>query len=177
MSAAQRPLCTTLHPGHIAFWPEHAPIYLAPGRGSSPFPPSIAPYCWCACLLALLQVHFDFMDPPAPETLMRALELLNYMGAIDDDGNLTQVRFGLAQTASRATAAQPAVTLRLPQGYTCVTQGAAGQLAELACLLPPKRHLPAEPQAPRRCLGPPLPRPAPLHAACGSTRPLWVPGP
>ncbi|CAD7698745.1 unnamed protein product [Ostreobium quekettii] len=36
-------------------------------------------------------VHFDFMDPPAPETLMRALELLNYLGAIDDDGNLTEV--------------------------------------------------------------------------------------
>ncbi|KAG1671776.1 hypothetical protein FOA52_000153 [Chlamydomonas sp. UWO 241] len=36
-------------------------------------------------------VHFDFMDPPAPETLMRALELLNYLGAIDDDGELTQV--------------------------------------------------------------------------------------
>ncbi|GFR40936.1 hypothetical protein Agub_g1596 [Astrephomene gubernaculifera] len=36
-------------------------------------------------------VHFDFMDPPAPETLMRALELLNYLGAIDDDGNLTPV--------------------------------------------------------------------------------------
>ena len=36
-------------------------------------------------------VHFDFMDPPAPETLMRALELLNYLGALDDDGNLTQV--------------------------------------------------------------------------------------
>jgi pre-mRNA-splicing factor ATP-dependent RNA helicase DHX15/PRP43 len=34
-------------------------------------------------------VHFDFMDPPAPETLMRALEQLNYLGAIDDDGNLT----------------------------------------------------------------------------------------
>ncbi|KAF9977879.1 DEAH-box ATP-dependent RNA helicase prp43 [Actinomortierella ambigua] len=34
-------------------------------------------------------VHFDFMDPPAPETLMRALELLNYLGALDDDGNLT----------------------------------------------------------------------------------------
>lgn len=30
-------------------------------------------------------VHFDFMDPPAPETLMRALELLNYLGAIDDE--------------------------------------------------------------------------------------------
>ncbi|KAF9091707.1 DEAH-box ATP-dependent RNA helicase prp43 [Mortierella sp. AD031] len=34
-------------------------------------------------------VHFDFMDPPAPETLMRALELLNYLGALDDDGNMT----------------------------------------------------------------------------------------
>lgn len=25
------------------------------------------------------------MDPPAPETLMRALELLNYLGALSDD--------------------------------------------------------------------------------------------
>ena len=33
-------------------------------------------------------VHFDFMDPPAPETLMRALELLNYLGALDDEGEL-----------------------------------------------------------------------------------------
>ena len=30
-------------------------------------------------------VHFDFLDPPAPETLMRALELLNYLGAIDEN--------------------------------------------------------------------------------------------
>ncbi len=37
------------------------------------------------------QVHFDFMDPPAPETLMRALELLNYLGALDDEGCLTKV--------------------------------------------------------------------------------------
>jgi pre-mRNA-splicing factor ATP-dependent RNA helicase DHX15/PRP43 len=36
-------------------------------------------------------VHFDFMDPPAPETLMRALELLNYLQAIDDNGDLTQL--------------------------------------------------------------------------------------
>jgi len=35
-------------------------------------------------------VHFDFMDPPAPETLMRALEMLNYLGALDDEGNLTE---------------------------------------------------------------------------------------
>ncbi|KAF9620940.1 hypothetical protein IFM89_015337 [Coptis chinensis] len=36
-------------------------------------------------------VHFDFMDPPAPETLMRALEVLNYLGALDDEGNLTKM--------------------------------------------------------------------------------------
>lgn len=36
-------------------------------------------------------VHFDFMDPPAPETLMRALELLNYLGALDDEGELTNL--------------------------------------------------------------------------------------
>ena len=33
-------------------------------------------------------VHFDFIDPPAPETLMRALELLNYLGALDGQGSL-----------------------------------------------------------------------------------------
>lgn len=31
------------------------------------------------------------MDPPAPETLMRALELLNYLGALSDDGELTNI--------------------------------------------------------------------------------------
>ena len=36
-------------------------------------------------------VHFDFMDPPAPETLMRALEMLNYLGALDDEGELTDL--------------------------------------------------------------------------------------
>lgn len=36
-------------------------------------------------------VHFDLMDPPAPETLMRALEELNYLACLDDDGELTQL--------------------------------------------------------------------------------------
>ncbi|KAJ0396847.1 hypothetical protein P43SY_001794 [Pythium insidiosum] len=36
-------------------------------------------------------VHFDFMDPPAPETLMRALEMLHYLGALDDEGDLTKL--------------------------------------------------------------------------------------
>jgi pre-mRNA-splicing factor ATP-dependent RNA helicase DHX15/PRP43 len=34
-------------------------------------------------------VHFDYMDAPAPETIMRALELLHYLKALDDEGNLT----------------------------------------------------------------------------------------
>lgn len=36
-------------------------------------------------------VHFDLMDPPAPETLMRALEELNYLACLDDDGDLTEL--------------------------------------------------------------------------------------
>ena len=34
-------------------------------------------------------MRFDYVDAPAPETLMRALELLNYLAALDDEGNLT----------------------------------------------------------------------------------------
>lgn len=42
-------------------------------------------------------VHFDYMDPPAPETLMRALEQLNYLGALDDEGELTPVGHIMAE--------------------------------------------------------------------------------
>ncbi|KAJ3275598.1 hypothetical protein HDV01_007601 [Terramyces sp. JEL0728] len=35
-------------------------------------------------------IKFDFMDPPAPETMMRALEMLFYFGAFDGQGNLTE---------------------------------------------------------------------------------------
>lgn len=42
-------------------------------------------------------VHFDFMDPPAPETLMRALELLNYLAALDDSGDLTELGSMMAE--------------------------------------------------------------------------------
>ncbi|KAK4685021.1 pre-mRNA-splicing factor ATP-dependent RNA helicase DHX15/PRP43, partial [Tremellales sp. Uapishka_1] len=34
-------------------------------------------------------VHFDYMDAPAPETIMRALELLHYLAALDDEGEMT----------------------------------------------------------------------------------------
>ena len=42
-------------------------------------------------------VHFDYVDAPAPETLMRALELLNYLAALDDDGVLTPLGAMMAE--------------------------------------------------------------------------------
>ena len=36
-------------------------------------------------------VHFDFIDPPAPETMMRALEMLLHLGALDNEGKLTDL--------------------------------------------------------------------------------------
>eukprot|EP00587_Corethron_hystrix_P003093 CAMPEP_0113306130 /NCGR_PEP_ID=MMETSP0010_2-20120614/5503_1 /TAXON_ID=216773 ORGANISM="Corethron hystrix, Strain 308" /NCGR_SAMPLE_ID=MMETSP0010_2 /ASSEMBLY_ACC=CAM_ASM_000155 /LENGTH=686 /DNA_ID=CAMNT_0000160733 /DNA_START=69 /DNA_END=2129 /DNA_ORIENTATION=+ /assembly_acc=CAM_ASM_000155 len=41
-------------------------------------------------------VHFDYMDPPAPETLMRALEELNYLGALDDEGEITDLGYQMS---------------------------------------------------------------------------------
>lgn len=42
-------------------------------------------------------VHFDFMDPPAPQALARSLELLNYLEAIDDEMNLTETGSMMAE--------------------------------------------------------------------------------
>mmetsp|Transcript_43497 Transcript_43497/g.49004 ORF Transcript_43497/g.49004 Transcript_43497/m.49004 type:complete len:710 (-) Transcript_43497:13-2142(-) len=42
-------------------------------------------------------VHFDFLDPPAPETLMRALELLNYLGALDDEGEMSELGYQMSE--------------------------------------------------------------------------------
>jgi len=36
-------------------------------------------------------VHFDFMEPPSPESMMRALEMLHFLGAVDDECELTDV--------------------------------------------------------------------------------------
>ncbi|CAJ0600155.1 unnamed protein product [Cylicocyclus nassatus] len=46
-------------------------------------------------------VRFDFMDPPAPETLMRTVELLNYLAAINDDGTV-RVAFSDGGTLSKS---------------------------------------------------------------------------
>ncbi|PVF95206.1 P-loop containing nucleoside triphosphate hydrolase protein [Serendipita vermifera] len=34
-------------------------------------------------------IRFDYVDTPAPETIMRAFEQLHHLAALDDDGNLT----------------------------------------------------------------------------------------
>ena len=36
-------------------------------------------------------LHFDFMDPPPPQTLISALEQLYNLGALDDEGDLNRL--------------------------------------------------------------------------------------
>ncbi|OQR80806.1 pre-mRNA-splicing factor ATP-dependent RNA helicase PRP43 [Achlya hypogyna] len=64
-------------------------------------------------------VHFDFMDPPAPETLMRALEMLNYLGALDDEGDLTELG---AQMAVLPVEPQLGKMLLMAGHYGCVNE-------------------------------------------------------
>ncbi|KAK0243089.1 P-loop containing nucleoside triphosphate hydrolase protein [Armillaria nabsnona] len=42
-------------------------------------------------------IRFEYIDAPAPETLMRALELLNFLSALDDEGNLTALGSVMAE--------------------------------------------------------------------------------
>ncbi|RQM12689.1 hypothetical protein B5M09_010130 [Aphanomyces astaci] len=64
-------------------------------------------------------VHFDFMAPPAPETLMRALEMLNYLGALDDEGDLTELG---GQMAMLPVEPQLAKMLLTSGSYNCVSE-------------------------------------------------------
>ncbi|PFH37706.1 putative pre-mRNA-processing protein 8 [Besnoitia besnoiti] len=42
-------------------------------------------------------INFDFMDPPPPETLIKALELLYALGALNDKGQLTKLGRRMAE--------------------------------------------------------------------------------
>ena len=42
-------------------------------------------------------IHFDFMDPPPAETLIRALEMLYALGALNDRGELTKLGRRMAE--------------------------------------------------------------------------------
>ena len=48
------------------------------------------------CSISIFHIFFFFFCL-APETLMRALELLNYLGALDDNGDLTALGSMMAE--------------------------------------------------------------------------------
>jgi pre-mRNA-splicing factor ATP-dependent RNA helicase DHX15/PRP43 len=79
-------------------------------------------------------VHFDFMDPPAPETLMRALELLNYLGALDDEGELTELGY---QMSDLPLDPQLAKMILVSPDYGCSSEVAS----IVACLSVPQIFL------------------------------------
>lgn len=79
-------------------------------------------------------VHFDFLDPPAPETLMRALEQLNYLGALDDEGELTELGFQMSELPLDP---QLAKLLLVSPGYGCSTE----IVSIVACLSVPQIFL------------------------------------
>ena len=42
-------------------------------------------------------LNFDFMDPPPPQTMVRAMEELYALGALDDEGLLTRLGRKMAE--------------------------------------------------------------------------------
>ncbi|CDU17578.1 hypothetical protein YYC_02592 [Plasmodium yoelii 17X] len=82
-------------------------------------------------------VHFDFMDPPAPETLMRALEQLNYLEALDDEGELTKKGHIMSEFPVDP---QLAKVLLESSNYSCSSEilSIAAMLSVPQCFLRPK---------------------------------------
>lgn len=72
-------------------------------------------------------VNFDFVEPPAPESLMRALELLNFLGALDDDGNLTTLGSHLSEFP-----VEPEMAAML---YHSAEYGCSDDIARIAAML------------------------------------------
>lgn len=64
-------------------------------------------------------VHFDFMDPPAPETMMRALEQLHYMNAINEEGELTEEGVIMAHTPLDPELAKVLISAK---EYKCINE-------------------------------------------------------
>lgn len=90
---------------------------------------------------AVVQVHFDFMDPPAPETLMRALELLNYLGAIDDEGAMTPTGEMMAEFPLDPQLSKMLITA--PQ-HQCAPSLAPAALGRRTCRARRYQHHPSQ---------------------------------
>jgi pre-mRNA-splicing factor ATP-dependent RNA helicase DHX15/PRP43 len=76
-------------------------------------------------------VKFDYVDAPAPETLMRALELLNYLAALDDEGNLTPLGAIMAEFPL-----DPQVSTSRPTSVRVTQKSALLQLAKMLIVSP-----------------------------------------
>lgn len=86
-------------------------------------------------------VHFDFMDPPAPETLMRALELLNYLNALSDEGDLTELGASMAELPL-----SPELSAAL---LASVKLGVSGALLTIAAMLSSSANVFVRPKSDR----------------------------
>ncbi|XP_075355466.1 ATP-dependent RNA helicase homolog DQX1 isoform X4 [Mycteria americana] len=85
----------------------------------------------------------DFLDRPAPESLMQALEDLDYLAALDDDGNLSEVGIIMSEFPLDP---QLAKALIASCEFDCVEE-----MVSLAAMLTGGRdHAPAGPAPPGR---------------------------
>lgn len=84
-------------------------------------------------------VHFDFMDPPAPETMMRALEMLNFLGAMDDEGELTELGSIMAQIPLEPELTK---TLLSSEKYNCMNEilSMVSMLSMPNCFIRPREN-------------------------------------
>ncbi|XP_063782099.1 ATP-dependent RNA helicase DQX1 [Pseudophryne corroboree] len=81
--------------------------------------------------------QWDFLDRPAPETLMQALEDLDYLAALDDDGNLSEVGIVMSEFSLDP---QISKTLIAACEFQCVSEMltlAAMLTVAPCCFLPP----------------------------------------
>uniref|UniRef100_A0A8C3C7G1 DEAQ-box RNA dependent ATPase 1 n=1 Tax=Cairina moschata TaxID=8855 RepID=A0A8C3C7G1_CAIMO len=82
----------------------------------------------------------DFLDRPAPESLMQALEDLDYLAALDDDGNLSEVGIIMSEFPLDP---QLAKALIASCEFDCVEEmvSLAAMLTVPPCFVPPSTRL------------------------------------
>ncbi|XP_030643275.1 putative pre-mRNA-splicing factor ATP-dependent RNA helicase DHX32 [Chanos chanos] len=80
--------------------------------------------------------HCDFVDRPDPEGLMQALEELDYLAALDDDGNLSEIGIIMSEFPLEP---QMAKTLLASCEFDCVSEVLiiAAMLTAPSCFLTP----------------------------------------
>ncbi|GCB65769.1 hypothetical protein scyTo_0010005 [Scyliorhinus torazame] len=82
----------------------------------------------------------DFLDRPAPEALMQALEDLDYLAALDDDGNLSEVGIIMSEFPLDP---QLAKALLASCEFDCVNEmlTIAAMVIASPCFVAPPKHL------------------------------------